>query len=60
MNKASNKLAAGMRKVRDQESKPNTAEAGERKAGVPGTPRISRPKPATKPMLEHPECVWPD
>lgn len=51
MNKTSNKLAAGMRKVKThQESAVTKPEP--RKAAAPA------PKPAPSPI--HPDRVWPD
>jgi len=58
MNRASNKLAAGVRKVKAQESKPRAAQPDEGKAVAPATAKVSRPVAKPEPM--HPENVWPD
>ena len=59
MNRSSNKLAAGMRKVKAQESKPRVTQPDESKPAVLTTAKASRPV-ANKPAPMHPENVWPD
>jgi hypothetical protein len=51
MNKTSNKLAAGMRKVKAQQESA-VAKPEPRKAAAPA------PKPAPSPI--HPDRIWPD
>ena len=65
MSKVSNKLAAGVRKVKDQESKP--AQAAEPKAAAPRTARVTQAEHkleasssgAKVPRLAT-ERIWPD
>jgi len=57
MSKVSNKLAAGMRKVKVQESKPRTVETAERKTEAQPVP-VKASKPA--PVSARAERVWPD
>lgn len=55
MNKTSNKLAAGVRKLK---RKHESAVPGARDADVSTPARVPPPQPAPLPL--HPERIWPD
>lgn len=58
MNRASSKLAASVRKVKAQESKPGATRPDAGKKAAPAAAPASRP--AAEPVPMHPESVWPD
>jgi hypothetical protein len=57
MNKASGKLAAGVRKVKTQD---RTPAAGSKAAAVPVAPKRAAPAPRAAAAAQHPDRVWPD
>lgn len=61
MNKASGKLAAGVRKVKTQQTASSTVD----KAPVPAPVKTAAPKrvvaaPQAAVAAQHPDRVWPD
>jgi hypothetical protein len=66
MSKVSNKLAVGMRKVKDQESKPRATQAGVRKVAATGTTKATQAERkveagnTTKVSRLATERIWPD
>lgn len=57
MNKASGKLAAGVRKVKTQQQAPAAADKA---AAVPAAPKRTAAAPRAVAVALHPARVWPD
>jgi hypothetical protein len=57
MNKASGKLAAGVRKVKTPQKAP---PAGGKAAASPAAPARAAATPPAAAAAQHPDRVWPD
>lgn len=61
MNKATNKLASGIRKVKDRQAAPAVADkTAVRQAGQRKAERAAKPGCIDGGAFEHPPRVWPD
>lgn len=61
MNKATNKLASGIRKVKDRQAAPAVADTtAVRRPGQGKVEKAVEPGPIDEGAFEHPPRVWPD